>query len=796
MQRENEQELIDMATNYMSLYGVNVNMARAIPFIKDGIKPIIRRILYACYKYYRENLVKTSVLIGDVGKFSPHGEQGLNEVIAKMAQPFSNNVPLLTGHGNVGNRTTGDDFAASRYYSVKISKFAMDVLFSEFDGKVDMIPNYDGTMVEPFMFPAKFPIILLNGTAGIGYTLSTDIAPYNLNEIADATIKIINFDKEFRHTVSDYIKTHNDQLSEFLSSSLNTFNVMTIDERIIKSLHLKRPKIHLIPDSPTGCDIFIRDEESFVMQAGYELDNANYVITITSTPYIKYLDDIDRSLRQIQDSAEPITEILSAEEESEDVTDGIKYVIRCKPCNLMHVVSKIFKRVQGLRFSVSAKNINVVDSTYMTKKFTPAEILGDWISQRFLDKRGWFLRDLVEKNKKLNMLEGKAYMLSGKNLDRTLNVFRNHKKAEIINALVAEYKGKVTSSQAAYVYELPLYRITTDEHDATVKEIKEVMEKIEYIRSVTTDDDKIKDIIINDLLEIKDKYGYPRRSKIINNTDTADISIGVVSITPNGNVIFGEVEDPKLISSDVKPITGQRVCLIDTNGNFVWADTTKIAHNHEIPLTSISSIKMDACISAVSNQDNNIIILTNEGKLKWLPISKIPSRYTGKPIIPMNITERIVSIIEVRDQCDDLLIYTNDGMGKRIQMSDINKSGSITANGQQIIKADNVAGMFVLNSNKPLIAYVTCLGKVRVNYAKFLSTGKKYDALKPIIALSNKDDLVAVFCCDDTQELTLHHIDGKRTTVSIKPLGISTINTPPVRPRHVPATRIVRVSIV
>ena len=246
----NEEELSSLANGYMMQYGVNINLQRAIPHVADGLKPITRRILYMVYKNHRMNKVKVSVAIGEVMAINPHGDQGMGGVFARMAQKFSNNIPLISTEetGNSGNATSGGDFASPRYLDIKLSKFAMDVFFDEFDGKVNMKPSYDDSSVEPIVLPAKFPTILLNGTSGIGYTLSSDIYPYNLNEIADATIKL-----------------------------------------------LKNPnaRIRLIPDLPTGCDIIVKDDYTFLMQSSFDVDSVNYIITIKNTPYLKYLDDID-----------------------------------------------------------------------------------------------------------------------------------------------------------------------------------------------------------------------------------------------------------------------------------------------------------------------------------------------------------------------------------------------------------------------------------------------------------------------------------------------------------------------
>ena len=203
-------ELYPIAERWQCLYGVNVNIQRAIPEVYDGLKPVHRRLLYTLYKGRAKFAAETvETLSGMVLQYHPHGNLAMKDTIAGMAQKYSNNIPLFVAHGNAGTKDIGDNPSAGRYWKVSISEFAYDVLFDEFDGKVNMRPNYDNSREEPVVLPAKFPIILLNGTMGIGYTLSSDICPYNLSEVADATIKL-----------------------------------------------LKNPKanIRLVPDSPTGCD--------------------------------------------------------------------------------------------------------------------------------------------------------------------------------------------------------------------------------------------------------------------------------------------------------------------------------------------------------------------------------------------------------------------------------------------------------------------------------------------------------------------------------------------------------------
>jgi DNA gyrase/topoisomerase IV subunit A len=628
----------------------------------------------------------------------------------------------------------------------------LDALFDEFDGKVSMKPSYDDTSTEPFCLPAKFPLILVNGTAGIGYTLSSEVPPFNLSEVADATIKL-----------------------------------------------LKNPdaKIKLVPDLPTGCDIIVINDDTFVMQSSFELDMANYVITIKNTPYLKYLEKIDNDLRALQESPNKIPEILSAEDESELLENDFRYVIRCSPCNLYKILDTLFKRVPGFRDGISTRNMVVVDTDFMTKKFNTRQILSSWIQFRLEYKRGWFLRELVEKTHRFDMLKGVLFMLSPKNLDKTIKTVRACKsKEDIIPALVKLYDGEVTTSQANYVAEKRLWELNSSAHKKVQEEMDQINEEIVYIREIVNDPNKIKDVIIGEIKEIKDKYGCPRKSKILNLGKSDNVNIGIVQILLDGGIVFAETENPEHLASDVTPVTGDEVCLIDEFGGFLKVNTHKVPHDKPMTLTSIGKNVMGKCVAAVSNQSNNIIMLTNKGRIKYMPISRIPSNATRKPLIPLGSDEYIVTVLEVPDKTtSDILIYTNDGLGKRIQTKDLNKVTSVDSVGQFILSGYEVSGMFCINSKKPYLVYVTRLGRIRLNHSKFLITGKKFADPKPIITLSPQDDLIAVFCVDKEQTIVLNHADTRTSTIHVDTLPISTMSIPPERPKHVPGIKVIRATL-
>ena len=741
-------ELYPLAEEYQCLYGVNVNIQRAIPEVYDGLKPVHRRLLYTMFKGRAKFSPETvETLGGSVLQYHPHGNLGMKDIIAGLAQKYSNNVPLFDAHGSAGTKDIGNNSSAGRYWKVSLSKFAYDVLFDEFDGKVDMRPNYDNSREEPIILPAKFPIILLNGTMGIGYTLSCDIYPYNLSEIADATIKL-----------------------------------------------LKNPKanIHLVPDSPTGCDIIIKDEESFWMQSCFDIDNVNYTITFTKTPYKEFQKSINDKLCAIQDSNNPIPEIISADMENDLPNDKLRYIIRCKPCNLYQVLNKLFKRVDGLRVAISARNMLVVDKG-MNHKYNVKQILLAWIRTRVQVKRAWFLRKTVQLKTDINMLEGKMFMLSPKNLQTTIKTFKDCKtKEDIIPALVKVFHPDVSTSQARYMMDVKMYQLTHEEFLKTEKKIEELTEELDRIEDIVKDPQKINDVIINELKQIKDDYGYPRRSKIINMNTSDVVNVGCVQILSDGSFILTETENPEHLSSDVIPIQGNEVCLIDEKGQFVWLDTTKLPHNTKFTLTSVGKVQMGKCVMAVSNTSHKIAILSNKGRIKYMPIDKLQVN-TKKPLIPLDVDEEIVSILDIADEHCDILMYTPDGYGKRFNVSELNEVASLDSVGQFIMKEDHGAsGMFMLNPKKPLLMYVTRLGRMRLNESRFLISGKKFGNTQPLIKLSANDDLIAVLCVTKDQTITLNHADSRVTTVHVDSIDPTTMSMPPVHPKHVPGVKVIR----
>ena len=316
------------------------------------------------------------------------------------------------------------------------------------------------------------------------------------------------------------------------------------------------------------------------------------------------------------------------------------------------------------------------------------------------------------------------------------------------------------------------------------------------MKEIVSDPEKIKEAIIDELNEVKKDYGYPRRSKILNTNGNAENKkIGYVQILNDGSVIFSETDDANTISSDIIPISGDEVCLIDDKGRFLWVDVNKVPHDKQIKLTSIGKIPMSKCVYAISKTDHNFAILTNEGRIKCIPISELPTHNSKRTLLPLNPNETIVTIVELITMKEDILVYTKNGFGKKINADSLNVQKTLESSGQFIINDGLTCGMFIINPNKQFLLYVAQSGRIRLNHSKYLSTSKKFGKPFPILTLSERDVLADVVCVNKSSVVKLYHADGRVSTLNIDSIEPSTMQAPLKRPKHVPGVPVVRVIV-
>ena len=492
-------------------YAMAVNVSRAIPDVRDGLKPVHRRILYAMGELNLFNdkaYKKCARIVGDViGKYHPHGDTAVYDALVRLAQDFTINAPLVDGHGNFGS-VDGDPPAAMRYTEARLSKVASEMLADIDKNTVDFIPNFDDSEVQPSVLPARFPNLLVNGSDGIAVGMATNIPPHNLSEVIDGCVALIENPD------------------------------MDIDDLI---------KIIPAPDFPTRGIIMGRSgirqayrtgRGTFIIRSKCEIEEFNngtrHRIVVTEIPY-----QVNKSklIMQIADLVKNkrIEGISDIKEESD--RQGLRIVIDVKrDANPQVVLNTLYKHSQ-LQVSFGVINLALVNNA--PKILNLKEMLQNYLlfQEEVITRRTEF--DLDKALAKAHILEG--LMIAQANIDEVIKTIKESAdKVEAQTKLIEKFL--LTEKQAVAILEMRLQRLTGLEVEKLKQDLADVHALITELQSILANKDKLLNIIKTDLLTIKRKYGEPRKSEI--STDFGDIDIAdlieeqevVISLTHGGYI--------------------------------------------------------------------------------------------------------------------------------------------------------------------------------------------------------------------------------------------------------------------
>ncbi len=620
-------------------YAMAVNVSRAIPDVRDGLKPVHRRILYSMNEQGLTSdkpTRKCAKIVGDVlGKYHPHGDSSVYDALVRLAQDFTINEPLVFGQGNFGS-VDGDPAAAMRYTEARLSKVADELLRDIDKDTIDYNPNYDNTTVEPQVLPSRFPNLLVNGSDGIAVGMATNIPPHNLNEVIDAVVAMIDNPN------------------------------ITIDELM---------EIIPAPDFPTGGEILsnsaIREAYAtgrggVVMRAKTEIetfDNGKrHRIIATAIPYQV---NKARLIKQIADLVKDkkIDGISNVNDESG--RDGMRIVVEVKKdFNPNVVLNQLFKQTQ-LQLSSGIIMLALVNNR--PKVLNLQEIIYYYLE---------FQREVITRRTKydLNKAEEREHIIQGlviavNNIDEVIAIIKKSADKVEAQAKLQERFG-LTERQANAILEMKLSRLTGLEVEKLNAELAELKITIERLRGILADKSKIDDIIRTELLEIKAKYPTPRKTEIILNYD--DIDIGdlierhdvVISLTEQGYV-------KRLPVSEYK--TQNR------GGRGVNAHKTK----EEDSVTDMF----------VTSSHDDLMFFSNKGKVYVIRAYNIPEagkQTKGRALInllPLEADERINTVqVFRREEGACLIIATENGLIKKTKMSEFE---NIRKNGKIAIKLED-----------------------------------------------------------------------------------------------------------
>ena len=621
---EIEQSFID--------YSMSVIVSRAIPDLRDGLKPVHRRILWSMYESGHmpdKPHKKSARIVGDVmGKYHPHGDSSIYEAMVRMAQDFSYRTPLIDGHGNFGN-IDGDGAAAMRYTESRLSKISLELLRDISKNTIDFVPNFDENEKEPVVLPSRFPNVLVNGTMGIAVGYATNIPPHNLGEVIDGCIAYID------------------------NPDIDTIGLM----QYIKG-----------PDFPTGGIILGNSGIKKAYETGkgsitirsrarIEEENGKHQIIIDEVPYGVNTSDLKNKVAELVHNKT----IDGIADYHTDLKNGVKITITLKKdANAQVVLNNLYKHTS---FQTNYGIIFLMLDQGVPKTLGLKDIISKYIDyqKEIIIRRCRFELDKAEK--RVHILEGLKIALDY--LDEVIKLIRSSKTdEEAKNGLMTKFG--LTDIQADAILEMKLRRLTGLEREKIENELKELLERIAELKAILASEERILGIIKDELKEIKDKYADERRTTI----DMTAIDY---------------IEDESLI-----PV--EDIIITLTNKGYIKrlnVDTYRIQNKGGVGVKGMATNEEDYVEQMVTVKTHDyILFFSNKGKvyrIKGYEIPEFSRQAKGLPIInllPLEKEERINSILSISKDDEDKYIdfVTKKGLVKRTnaeEFDSIRKSGKI-----------------------------------------------------------------------------------------------------------------------
>ena len=700
-------------------YAMSVIVGRALPDVRDGLKPVHRRILYsmselglAPEKGYR----KCARIVGEVlGKYHPHGDSSVYDALVRMAQDFSMRYMLVDGHGNFGS-VDGDSAAAMRYTEAKMNKIAVEMLRDITKETVDFIPNFDGEEKEPVVLPSRYPNLLVNGSSGIAVGMATNIPPHNLGEVIDGTIMLID------------------------NPEVTVLELMTS----IKG-----------PDFPTGATImgkagiraaYETGKGRIIVRAKAEIEEENnrHRIVVTEIPYqVNKAKLIENIADLVKDKR--IVGISDLRDESD--REGMRIVIELKKDANPNVVLNLLYKHTKMQDTFGVIMLALVNNE--PKILNLKQVLSHYIE---------FQKEVVTRRTvfELNKAEARAHILEGlrialDNIDEVISIIRSSKTTEIARNTLMDRFG-LSDKQAQAILEMRLRRLTGLERDKIEEEYAELMKEIEYLKSILESEEKLLSVIKEELIEIKRRYNDDRRTsieKVMNEIDIEDLiqeEDVVVTLTHSGYI--------KRISADT--YSAQR-----RGGRGIQAMSTK--EDDFVEHVSITSTHSD------------VLFFTNKGRVYKLRAYEIPDAgRTAKGtniinLIAIEQDERIETVLTIGDDVSDgfLFMGTKQGLVKKTHLSEfknLRKNGLIAIN---LREGDELLKVKVTRGDADIILVTQDGNAIRFNETDVRPMGRTASGVRSINLRENDIAVCMDIAVEDEDLLVISENGfGKRTPIT------------------------------
>ena len=756
-----------MENSYID-YAMSVIASRALPDVRDGLKPVQRRILYAMIELNNgpdKPHRKCARIVGDtMGKYHPHGDSSIYGALVNMAQECSTRYPLVDGHGNFGS-VDGDGAAAMRYTEARLSKISMELLADINKNTVDFRPNFDETEKEPAVLPSRFPNLLVNGTQGIAVGMATNIPPHNLREVINAVIKIID------NQVEEDRETTIEELLE-----------------IIKG-----------PDFPTGATILGRSGIDQAYRTGRgkikvravtdieAMANGKQRIIVTELPYMvnkaRLIEKIATLVREKK--VEGITELRDESDRS-----GMRICIELRrDANANVILNQLYKHTQ-LQDTFGVIMLALVDG--QPKTMNLHEMLDYYLTHQ---------KDVVTRRTRyeLNKAEERAHILEGlliaqDNIDEVIKIIRGAENIQAAKLELMERFG-LSDAQAQAIVDMRLRALNGLERAKLEKEYKELMERIGELKAILADEKKLLGVIKDEIALIRDKYGDERRTQI--GFDVDDISMEDLIPRENTVITMTKLGYIKRMSHDTfkaqnrggKGIKGmqkldedyvEELFMTNTHHYLMFFTNTGRVYRmkaYEIPEASRTSrgtaivnllqLMPGEKISAVIpiekyNDDEYLLMATKKGLIKKTPIKEYANvRKTGLAAITLREEDELIEV-KYTDSDHDVFMITKYGQCIRFNESDVRPTGrtSMGVRGMNLVDSDEVIGMQIDSQGTDLLIVSEYgMGK-RTSIDEFTAQNRGGKGVKCYKITEKTGNVVGVKAVDEDNEIMIINTEG------------------------------------
>ena len=623
-------------TSYLD-YSMSVIIGRALPDARDGLKPVHRRILYAMNELgvgSRQPYKKSARIVGDViGKYHPHGDTAVYDALVRMAQSFSMRIPVVDGQGNFGS-IDGDGAAAMRYTEARMTKLAEELLEDLDKETVDFVPNYDESLNEPDVLPARVPNLLLNGSSGIAVGMATNIPPHSLDELVDGLLLLIENKNASLEEVMHYIKGPDFPTGGLIFGKKGIIDAYRTGRGRVKL----RAKTHI--EKKPNKDVIVIDE------LPYQTNKARLIEQIAELVKDKQIEGIS----EVRDESD---------------RDGIRVVIELKRDAMSDIVlNNLFKQTtMEATFGV----IMLAIDNKEPKVFNLIELLKLFLNHRktVIIRRTIF--ELQKARARAHILEGLKIALD--NIDEVIELIKNSADTNAArDGLMSKFG--LSELQANAILDMRLSKLTGLEREKIEEELRAILAEIERLDAILKSEELIEQIIKDELLEIKDKFKCPRITEIVDDYDDIDIE----DLIPNENMVVTITHRGYIKRVPSKTYEKQ-----------------KRGGKGKVAVTTYDDDFIENFFT--SNTHDTLMFVTDKGQLYWLKVYKIPegSRTAkGKAVvnlISLQDGEKIKAIIPTSDFCESksLAFFTKKGIVKRTNLSEFKNIRSI---GVRAIKLD------------------------------------------------------------------------------------------------------------